>query len=53
MVKPDNPLDRRIAIMDLFDSGEMSGPCTAADIVERVGGTARGILCIIASQLTL
>ena len=40
--KPDNPLDRCIAIMDLFDSGEYIGPCTAVDMVARVGGTARG-----------
>ena len=41
--KPDNPLDRRIAIMDLFDSGELSGPYTVAEIIERVGGTNQGV----------
>jgi hypothetical protein len=42
LTKPDNPLDRRIAIMDLFDSGEFTGPCTAVEMVERVGGTVQG-----------
>ena len=41
--KPDNPLDRRIAIMDLFDSGEWVGTCTAQDMAQLVGGTSRGI----------
>ncbi len=41
--KPDNPLDRRIAIMDLYDSGECHGPCTAQEMAERVGGTVRGV----------
>ena len=25
--KPENPTDRRIAIMDLFDAGLFYGPC--------------------------
>ena len=41
--KPDNPLDRWIAIMDLFDSGELSGLYTVAEIIERVGGTTQGV----------
>ena len=42
IAKPDNPLDRRIAIMDLFDTGEY-GPCTAQEMVDLVGGTPRGM----------
>ena len=41
--KPDNPLDRRITIMDLFDAGEWVGPCTAQELVDLVGGTVRGV----------
>ena len=41
--KPDNPLDRRIAIMDLFDAGEWVGSCAAQDLVDLVGGTVRGV----------
>ena len=41
--KPDNPLDRRIAIMELFDSGEMHGSCTVEDIKDHVGGTTMGV----------
>ena len=41
--KPDNPLDRRIAIMDMFDSEGWHGSCTAIDMAEMVGGTARGM----------
>ena len=29
--------------MDLFDSGEFIGPCTAVDMVARVGGTAKDV----------
>ena len=43
MPKSDNPLDRRLAIMDLFDRGEVSGSCTVDQLVQMVGGTARGI----------
>ena len=41
--KPDNPLDRRMAIMALFDSGEMHGPCTVEDVKTHVGGTTMGV----------
>ena len=41
--KPDNAMDRRIAIMDLFDSGKVFGPCSVEDLVKRVGGTSRGV----------
>ena len=41
--RPDNPLDRRIAIMELYDSGEFYGPCTAEEMARFVGGTLRGV----------
>ena len=41
--KPDNPLDRRIAIMDAFDDGTLTGAQTAQGIADIFGGTARGI----------
>ena len=37
----DNPVDRRIAIMDLFDSGEWSGSITAQQLAGRLGCRAR------------
>ena len=42
-MKPDNPLDRRIAIMELYDSGGFVGQCTGQDIAELLGGTLRGV----------
>ena len=48
MQKPDNPLDRRIAIMELYDSDGFVGPCTAVDMVEHVGGTTRGVASALA-----
>ena len=41
--KPDNPTDRRIAVMDLYDSGRFYGPCTVEDMRSRVGGTSQGV----------
>ena len=42
--KPDNPLDRRLSIMDLYDSGVLIGPKSVEEIVQYVGGTTRGLL---------
>ena len=44
IAKPDNPLDRRIAIMELFDNAEVYGAVTVAGIAERVGGTPQGVM---------
>ena len=41
--KPDNPTDRRIAIMDLYDSGLFVGICSVEDMVQRFGGTSQGV----------
>ena len=41
--RPDNPLDRRLAIMELYDTGEFSGVCTAEEMAKFVGGTIRGV----------
>ena len=40
---PDNPIDRRIAIMDLFDSGEWSGSVTAQEIADRLGSRPQSV----------
>ncbi len=42
--KPDNPIDRRIAIMDAFDAGTLAGAQTAQAVAEIFGGTPRGIV---------
>ena len=34
---PDNPIDRRIAIMDLFDDGGWTGSVTVQQLAERLG----------------
>ena len=41
--KPENPTDRRIAIMDLYDSGMFLGPCSVDEMQKRVGGTSQGV----------
>ena len=44
----DNPVDRRIAIMDLFDSGEWSGSITAQQLASRLGCRARSATIALA-----
>ena len=39
----DNPLDRRIAIMGLYDTGEFYGPCEAEEMAKVLGCTPRGV----------
>ena len=41
--KPKTPLDRRIAIMDMYDAGAFIGPKSAEDLVGELGGTVRGM----------
>ena len=41
--KPDNPMDRRIAIMELFDSGRFFGTCSVDEMVKRVGSNSPSI----------
>lgn len=41
--KPDNPTDRKIAIMDLYDSGLFLGPCSVEEMQKRIGCTSQGV----------
>lgn len=41
--RPNNPIDRRIAIMDLFDSGEWSGTATVQQLADRLGSKPQSI----------
>lgn len=43
LTRPDNPLDRRIAIMHHYEQGLFVGAKTAEDIRTELGGTARSI----------
>ena len=40
---PDNPVDRRIAIMDLFDDGGWTGSVTVQQLAERLGSRPQSI----------
>ena len=41
--KPDNPLDRRIAIMNYYDRGAFIGAKSAEEIRNELGGTSRSV----------
>ena len=41
IARPENPMDRRIAIMELFDTGRLSDTCTVQEIVRIIGGNSQ------------
>ena len=43
IARPTNPVDRRIAVMDLYDAHELPIPCTAEEVAQRFGSTTRSV----------